>query len=147
MVDRHRASGSRAAVERPINAWLLIGDDASYPTSGELRQLTGRRRAQTQSWTGPKHAQRGDLLFFYFMAPTKMVCFAARCLAPAEYRDDLEVRSHRDVDQHQWWVSYNRLVTLERVPLATMRDLMGGKLILRGRQSRYLPPTVAEHLL
>ncbi len=60
----------------PVNAWLLMGDEASYPTPQDLR--TQRRTWRDSIWTGPRRARPGDLLFFYLMAPRSAIHFAAR---------------------------------------------------------------------
>jgi type I restriction enzyme R subunit len=62
----------------PTTAWLLIGDEASFPTASDLRDNRRRPLTDDQIWTGSKQTQPGDLLFFYFVAPRKAIHFAAR---------------------------------------------------------------------
>ena len=81
-LQRHASLKDIVAIP-PVNAWLLIGDEASYPTATDLRE--GRTYWNFDSiWTGPRQAQPGDLLFFYFIAPRKAIHFVARAAAHAQ---------------------------------------------------------------
>lgn len=130
----------------PTNAWLLLGDQASYPDAHELRDM--RRAAPGDYvWTAPKRAQPGDLLFFYFIAPHKAIHFAARAASHAFFDRTIGVNARKPVDPNQWWVEHTPLVELHPVPYAELQELMGGHLILRGRPQQYLPPKVAKQLI
>jgi len=80
----------------PTNAWLLIGDEASFPTASDLRDNRRRPLTDDQIWTGSKQTQPGDLLFFYFVAPRKAIHFAARAASyPSLIRKSVSTRRSR----------------------------------------------------
>lgn len=130
----------------PTNAWLLIGDEASMPTDEELRRSRTTWRAECL-WTGPKQVQPGDLLFFYFMAPTKAIRFIARAATYPIFDPHEGVNSVKPVDPNQWWLTHTPLVPVAPVPFAFLQRLHGGYLNLRGKPSHYLPPEVVTELL
>ena len=41
----------------PTNAWLLIGDEASFPTESDLRDNRREPLSDDQIWTGSKQTQ------------------------------------------------------------------------------------------
>ena len=123
----------------PTNAWLLMGDEASMPTSQELRSSRTEWRQQCL-WTGPKQVQPGDLLFFYFIAPTKAVHFVARAATHPIFDPHEGVNSVRPVDPNQWWLIRTPLVPVAPVPFASLQRLHDGYLNLRGKPSHYLSP-------
>ena len=131
----------------PINAWLLIGDEASFPTEGGLRDSRRRPFSPDDFWTGSKQTQPGDLLFFYFMAPRKAIHFASRAASYPFFDREIGVNADRPVDPNQWWVEYTPQVELTPVPFAELSDLMGGHLILRGKPNHYIPPAVVRGIL
>jgi predicted RNA-binding protein with PUA-like domain len=133
----------------PANAWLLIGDEASYPTAEDLEEMhinwDGVKNYLI--WTGSKQTQPGDLLLFYFMHPTKEVRFIARAL-DYPYFDVAMVNANRDVDDRQWWVTHSPLIKLARpIPFRDLSEALNGHLILRGKPSHYLPPSAVRKLL
>lgn len=130
----------------PTNAWLLMGDEASMPTPEELRRSRTTWREEC-IWTGPKQVQPGDLLFFYFMAPTKAIRFIARAATYPIFDPHEGVNSVKPVDPNQWWLNHTPLVPVTPVPFAVLQRLHDGYLNLRGKPSHYLPPDVVAHLL
>ena len=131
---------------QPINAWLLMGDDASFPTPREQRESWASGRTDNV-WTGPRQAQPGDLLFFYFMAPRKAVHFVARATSHPMFDPSIGVNALAPIDLNQWWIGYTPLAPMTPVPFKDLRDLMGGHLNLRGKPSHYLRPEVAAAML
>ena len=128
----------------PPSAWLLIGDEASMPTpekkeSGEPGELN--------LWTGPQMAQRGDLVFIYFIAPTKEIRFAARVLDSPFFNPDSEINSLDAVSPKQWWVELSEFVEVPPVSFSELSALHGDGLILRGKPSHYISPRVYDGLL
>ena len=92
----------------PVNAWLVIGDAAAYPTTRELAQMR-RRRTPSDIWTAPSQAQPGDLLLFYFTHPIKEIRFAARAASNPFFDASISINAERVVDQHQWWITHTPL--------------------------------------
>ena len=131
----------------PTNAWLLIGDEASFPTRRELQEMRRGGRRTDQLWTAPRQAQPGDLLFFYFVDPRKAIYFAARAASYPFFDPSIGVNAVREVNANQWWVEHTPLVELTPVSMSELREMMGGHLILRGRPTHYLPPAVAREIL
>lgn len=136
----------RLVSSAPTNAWLLIGDEASYPTAEELRDSRLRWREEC-FWTGPRQAQPGDLLFFYFMAPRKAIHFLARAGSHPVFDPTIEVNALRDVDPNQWWLNHTPLVEVKPLPFRDLQAALGGHLNLRGKPSHYIPPDAAHELL
>jgi hypothetical protein len=131
----------------PTNAWLLIGDEASYPTDSELRDMRRTPLSENRIWTGSKQTQPGDLLFFYFIAPLKAIHFVARAVSYPYFDSKMGVNSEKPVDPNQWWLTYTPQIEVTPVSFAELSDLMGGHLILRGKPSHYLPPAVVHGIL
>lgn len=129
----------------PINAWLLMGDEGSYPSPSDLRKMhDGEWELE---WTGPSQAQCGDLLFFYFMHTTKEIRFAARVAGIPVYDTDAQVNTKKQIDTHQWWVSHTPMVEVPPITFKELNEEMGGGLILRGKPTHYLSPKVVKGLL
>ncbi len=135
------SAGQLAAVA-PVNAWLLIGDEASLPDLKDPGLLSAGL-----TWTGSKQAQQGDLLFIYFMAPDKHVRFAARAAADPYFSDEHEVNKKVPIDRRQWWIPLCEPVELAPIPAKTLWQVYGSVMNLRGRPSHYLKPAVAEQLI
>lgn len=131
----------------PINAWLLIGDEASFPTQQELAAQRSGRMSDLLLWTAPRQAQRGDLMLIYFMDPRKAIHFAARALYPPIFDPNIEVNALKRVDPHQWWTRLTPLVETPAISYSTLRKLHDGHLILKGKPSNYLTPRVVDALL
>lgn len=132
--------------QAPINAWLLMGDAASFPTAQELRRMR-RRMRKDDIWTAPKQLHAGDLLLFYFMAPLKAVHFVARASSFPVFDASIGVNALREVDPNQWWVRHTALVPTVPLPFSVLQAAMGGHLNLRGKPTHYLPPLVVKGLL
>ena len=129
----------------PVNAWLLMGDDASYPTSSDISKMKSGDWAL--EWTGPSQAQRGDLLFFYFMSPMKEIRFVARVTGNPMYDADVAVNANKEISKHQWWIAHTPMLEVPPVTFKELNEEMGGNLILKGKPSHYLSPKVVLGLL
>lgn len=140
------AEPTRAVLaRRPVNAWLLVGDEASYPTSHDLR-LMRKPAVATDTWTAPSQAQPGDLLLFYFMAPRKEIRFAARAASHPFFDSSVGVNSLKAIDPHQWWITHTPLVEVPALTFSDLKKAMGGSLILKGKPRHYLSPEVVRKL-
>ncbi len=131
----------------PINAWLLMGDEASFPDESELSAQRDSDGFGLSDWTCPRQIQRGDLVFLYFMSPRKAIHFAARALLPPVYDPSIEVNANRTVDKHQWWTDLSPFVQLPPIPFSVLRELHAGHLVLRGKPTHYLTPEVVHGLV
>lgn len=129
----------------PVNAWLLVGDEASYPTSRELKRAR-RKEVSDDIWTAPSQAQPGDLLLFYFVDPVKEVRFAARAASHPFFDSSVGVNALGAVDPHQWWITHTPLVETPPVTFKELAEAWGGHVILRGKPRHYLPPSVVGRL-
>jgi hypothetical protein len=132
----------------PRNAWLLMGDEASYPTPEGLRQQRDRAEAGIfdYDWTAPKNGELGDLVLVYFIAPRKSACFIARLATAPHWQTDIEVNALNAVDVHQWWSQLTPLIEIDPIPYKTLQEATGGYLPLRGRSGHYLPPRTIQAL-
>ncbi|WP_127817833.1 hypothetical protein [Microbacterium sp. CPCC 204701] len=132
----------------PRNAWVLIGDDASFPSEDELTEA--RKDAQfgifETLWTAPKHGELGDLALVYFVGKRKAACFVARLASRPFWRTDIEVTADHIVNDHQWWVYLTPLVEIEPIPFRKLAAANGGFLVLRGRSGHYAGPAMIEAL-
>lgn len=135
---------------KPINAWLLVGDRASFPATRPAlaQRLRDRFRGDDEDdiWTGPAQAQRGDLVLFYFMAPDKEIRFAARVTSDPFSRGDIHVASERNVGQHQHWIRHSPMVPVPPITFDELRDIVGGQLVLKGKPRHYLRPEEVTRL-
>ncbi len=127
----------------PRSAWLLLGDEASFPPIG-LNRDSG---TQPWSWTACPHVEIGDSLFFYYVSPRKAVHFLGRAVSRPHVAPGREVNSTRDVDTHQWWVDYNALVEIAPIPLQEINRACGERLVLRGKSGRHIRTEAANQLL
>ncbi len=127
-----------ALISPPQRAWILIGDEASWPTPTELAEL--RREASVGKlvnvWTGPRQGTTGDLALFYFTAPTKAVCFIARFGSDAYWDDSTKVNAETPVSSRQWWVATTPPVQVNPIPYLELREASGSPLVLRGRSGK-----------
>jgi|GEM_PF-1435829 len=132
----------------PSNAWLVIGDDASYPTADSLAELRADGEAGwfDLMWTASKNVVMGDLVLVYFMAPRKAVHFVARAASSGFFHDDIEVNSDREVGTAQQWTYLTPLVEIEPIAFARLQSVHHGHLILKGRSGKYLRPEVIDEL-
>jgi hypothetical protein len=132
----------------PQQAWLVIGDDASWPTNEELDEQAelGAVGIFESVWTAAKQTQPGDLLLFYFMGSRKAVHFVARAASPAFYDAERGVNSIGSPSDHQWWVFHTPLVPVVPIPFKRLELASGGHLILRGRSGKFLRPETVRAL-
>lgn len=128
----------------PTSAWLLIGDEASHPTPEDA---ASEDTDEPNLWTAPQMAQRGDLVFLYFVSPIKEIRYAARVLDSPFFDPNMEVNSIGDVSSKQWWVELSEFVEVPPVPFSELSALYGDGLILRGKPSHYVPPRVFDGLV
>ena len=138
----------RPAEGVPRNAWLLIGDEASYPTPEGLGEQRERAEAGIfdYDWTAPKNGELGDLVLVYFIAPRKSACFVARLATAPHWQTDIEVNALNAVDVHQWWSQLTPLIEIVPIPYKALQEATGGYLPLRGRSGHYLPPRTIQAL-
>ena len=127
----------------PRSAWLLLGDEASYPPIG-LYEDAGEDFC---CWTVCPHVEIGDTLFFYFVAPRKAVHFIGRAISRPYVDPTIEVTSYREVNRHQWWVDYAAVVEIEPISLGAINDACQERLVLRGRSGKYIRSECANQLL
>ena len=136
----------RLCATPPVNAWLLMGDEASFPTAAELRRMPRTWREECL-WTGPKQVQPGDLLLFYFMAPRKAVHFVARAAGYPVFDPSIAVNAVKEVDPNQWWVGHTPLVAVRPLAFRDLKEAMGGHLNLRGKPTHFLRPEIIQQLV
>lgn len=129
-------------------AWLIVGDEASWPTPDELAAQRSESEAERlgELWTAAKQTEPGDLLLVYFMAPRKAACFVARAQSEAFYSADIGVNSVGSPSDHQWWVHHTPLIPIDPISFSELRDAVGGHLVLRGRSGKFLRPEVIDGL-
>jgi hypothetical protein len=130
----------------PSSGWLLLGDEASYPTRNELDQQRRDADEGTFSclWTTAKQTQRGDLAFVYFVSPRTAAHFVTRAASDAFFDSELGVNAVGAVANEQWWADFTPLIEIEPIPYATLQKAVGGHLILKGHSGKFLrPETVA----
>jgi len=133
----------RDAVEiEPRNAWLLIGDDASFPSSQVLddMRLEAQAGVYENEWTAPMNGAQGDLVLIYFMGPRKAAHFVARLASLPFWDSETEVNALNAVDRHQWWAYTTSLIEIEPIPFKALQKAGDGFLILKGRSGKYLCP-------
>ena len=128
----------------PPSAWLLIGDEASMPTPEEMES---GEFSEGFLWTAPQMAQRGDLVFMYFVSPTKEIRYAARVLDSPFFDPYSEVNAIGTVSSRQWWVELSEFVPVPPVSFSELSALHGDGLILRGKPSHYISPRVYDGLM
>lgn len=134
--------------EAPQQAWLMLGDEASFPTDDALGEAwqSGESGVFEVLWTAAKQTQPGDLLLFYFTGQRKAVHFVARAASSAFYTADLAVDALGTVRDQQWWVYCTPLMPIEPIPLQVIRDATDGELLLRGRSGKFLKPATVAAL-
>lgn len=142
----HLTAIEQVATAPPTNAWLLIGDDASFPDEQELLAQREPSDPAVVEWTCPKQIQRGDLVLVYYVAPRSAACFVARAVLPPIFDSAATVNADREVDPHQWWTDLTPLVPIPPIPFARLRELSDGHLNLRGKPSHYLASSIIESL-
>ena len=132
----------------PQQAWLVVGDDASWPTEDELYEqaVLGAVGIFKSLWTAAKQTQPGDLLLFYFMGARKAVHFVARAASPGFYDAERGVSSIGMPSDHQWWVFHTPLVPVQPITFKHLQLATGGHLILKGRSGKFLHPATVQAL-
>jgi hypothetical protein len=132
----------------PQNAWLLMGDGASYPTLADLSEMHADALGgiYDTDWTAPKNGEAGDLALIYFIAPRKAACFVTRFATLPFWDQETGVNAVRDVSPNQWWVFTTPLIEIEPIPYADLRAAAGGQLLLKGRSGHYLAPATVSTL-
>lgn len=132
----------------PQNAWLLMGDDASFPVRAELdeMQVEGDVGIYDTLWTAPKNGALGDLVVLYFTAPRKSAHFVARLASRPFWRTDLDVGADKAVDSHQWWAHITPLIEIEPIPFRQLQDACGGFLVLKGKSGHSLSADAIKSL-
>lgn len=132
----------------PHNAWILIGDAASFPTSKEITAMRAhaRRGVYENLWTAPMNGARGDLVLFHFTAPRKAVSFVARLASDPFWDANIEVNAEGEVDARQWWAYTTGLIEIEPISFRQLSDAHGGSLILKGRSGKFITPDALAQL-
>ena len=131
---------------QPENAWLLIGDEASFPSAEELAEMRSAAQAGVydNDWTAPMNGAEGDLVLIYFMAPRKAAHFVARLASLPFWDSEVEVNALTPVDPHQWWAYTTAFIEIEPIPFRAIQEAQDGFLVLKGRSGKYLyPETIA----
>ncbi len=130
----------------PTNAWLLIGDDGSYPQEWELEdaRADGLRGIYESTWTAAKQTEPGDLLLYYFTEPRKAIHFAARSADNAHFQDVGDTGSR--YGGRQWWVHTSAPIEIEPITLHDLQDVIGPT-VMRGKSGHYLRPEHAAALM
>jgi hypothetical protein len=132
----------------PQNAWLLMGDEASYPSAEELATTLSDSESGIYDtvWTAPKNGEASDLVLVYFIAPLRSACFVGRLASRPFWLTDVEVNAVDAVERHQWWAYITPLIEIEPISFAALKQAQNGYLNLRGRSGHYLRPEAIEDL-
>lgn len=132
----------------PANAWLLLGDQGSFPSPQALRdaQVRGQANVFEYHWTTSKQTDVGDLVLIYFTEPRRAAHFVARAASRAFFDREIGVNAEKKVADEQWWCFITPPVEIEPIPVATLRRLADGHLPLHGKSGVYLRPEVVAHL-
>lgn len=132
----------------PASAWLLVGDEASFPTTEELASSAAKGKVGIfdDLWTAAKQTQFGDLVLIYFMSPRKAVHFVARAASDAFFDREIAVNAERTVADEQRWAYLTPLIEIEPIPFAALQAASNNHLILRGRSGKFLRPETIQQL-
>jgi hypothetical protein len=132
----------------PSSAWLLLGDEASYPLPDELADLRhdGEVGIFDHLWTAAKQTIVGDVALIYFMAPHKAAHFITRAASNAFFARDIAVNAEGEVADEQRWAYFTPLIEIEPIPFKALQAASGGHLILRGRSGKFLRPETMRDL-
>jgi hypothetical protein len=129
----------------PMNAWLLIGAQDSYPDVDELD--ASRHDAVVgiyeTAWTAAKQTEPGDLHFFYFRAPYKAIHFVARAADRAFFEDIGSTGG--EWGGRQWWTHLTPLIEIKPITLDQLHEVTGA-MVMKGRSGHYLRPEHAAEL-
>lgn len=131
---------SERKLPAPRSAWLLLSDDASYPSR------VGIDRGDFH-WTGAAHMEAGDTVFFYFVAPRKAIHLVGTAFDRPYWDHDAAIVSSRDVERHKWIVPCGGVVEIEPISYRTLCDVFGETMNMRGKSARYIDREHANKLL
>lgn len=119
----------------PASAWLLFGDNASFPDSEEMATAQEHARVGIFDylWTSAKQTEVGDLVLLYFTGTRKAAHFVARAASNAFFSVEIDVNADTAVSAQQWWVFLTPPVEIDAITFAVLRAATDNHLILRGR--------------
>lgn len=147
--DRHHYEPAADPREMtPSSAWLLMGDEASYPRTDDLADFrsAGRVGIFDYLWTAAKQTFVGDIALVYFIAPHKAAHFITRAASNAFFTRDIAVNAVGKVADEQRWAYFTPLIEIEPIPFQTLQDASDGHLILKGRSGKFLRPETFQAL-
>ena len=124
-----------------INAWLVVGSEASMPTPQDLAQQQADAASgdYTWTWTVNKATRAGDLLLFYFTAPSKSLKYVARAASDAYFERASSADAQQGFSPSQWWAHITALTPIPDVAAAVVVDLLEQP-VLRGASGKYCKP-------
>ncbi len=127
------ATGAFVNSAEPQSAWFVFGSDSSFMSDDDLFECLGEAE-----WTSSKHAKKGDILFFYFIAPYRAVHLVARAS-----RDP-----YIDWQSGRWFIEYESMVRIKPISLSEIRELFDEKrLLMYCRDGKWIRPDFANRLL
>ncbi len=126
------------------NAWLLLGDEKSFDSDEVVAKAW--EEGQSYRWTCSPWVEAGDLVFIYFVAPSKSIQFVSRALSGAYWANDIAVNALTGVNQHQWWCDLQPPTRIAPISFAELKAA-GGPQNLRGRSGKPITPKAAARLL
>ncbi|WP_431473730.1 PP2C family protein-serine/threonine phosphatase [Ornithinimicrobium sp. W1665] len=134
---------------QPQDAWLLYGSRRSVFGTEERAgfMLDWEEGIHSVNWTVPKHARPGDLVWIYFKAPLKEIRYAARVASHPYFDPQLIAEADRPLAAQQWWAWLTPLQEVGPVPLATLQEIAGERLVGRVHGGTYLRPEVSNALV
>jgi hypothetical protein len=132
----------------PASAWLLLGDEASFPELDDVADAHARADVGIFDylWTAAKQTVVGDLVLIYFLGRRKAVHFVARAASNAFFSADISVNAQTAVADQQWWVYLTPPVAIRPISFKALQAASNDHLILRGRSGRFLHPEVIAAL-
>lgn len=130
------------------SAWLILGDDGSYPGRETIDMATNDRvNRGDYCWTGSAHIELGDKLFFYFVEPRKAIQLIGVASGRPYWDPNTVLLSHRKVESHKWMVEIDSMVEIDPIPYNKLCEVCDERMILRGKSARYLSCDHANALL
>ncbi len=131
-----RATRANLGRPAPRTAWFIFGSNESLLTNYDLVERAGRVR-----WNGSRHAEIGDIVFFYYIAPEQAIHFVARVTSQP-------VRELWNRGGYQWWVDCDSMIRIEPIHLSEIRDAFGEeRLLVYARGGMYIRPDIANRLI
>lgn len=132
----------------PASAWLLLGDEASFPDAAEVAAAQAHADVGIFDylWTAAKQTNVGDLVLIYFLGRRKAAHFVARAASNAFFSADISVNAQAAVADQQWWVYLTPPVAIRPITFKALQAASNDHLILRGRSGRFLNPEVIAAL-